>query len=229
MSHDSVQPIALLEVKQCDTSLDETPGEPIKTLFVSSDEHINSSECMKEITPQNSLKSDLDELYASLEVDKSFEIFACECGVCNICHEISAAILGEDILIPTTTCAENQGNSTILEFDTKNVDFSHKQPLSIAGKLLVEHLIKSHNTQLSFTICASLPPILSDSQAKCALSDFHTFVIADLPYVMVIPPKPPDFLLIFEFTCYLLFPISYVHSAERPPPKPPDMKATIPP
>jgi hypothetical protein len=88
MFHDNVQPVALLEVMQCDTSLDETLGEPIKTLFVSSDEHTNSSECMNEIIPQNSLKSDLDELYASFEVDKSFEIFYCQCDVYNICHEI---------------------------------------------------------------------------------------------------------------------------------------------
>jgi hypothetical protein len=115
-----------------------------------SDEHTNSSECMNEIIPQNSLKCDLDDLYASLEVDKSFENFACECGICNVCHEIGAAILGEDILIPTTTCTENQGNSTTLEFDTKNVDFSHKQPLSIAEKLLVEPPIKQCNMQLSF-------------------------------------------------------------------------------
>jgi hypothetical protein len=49
---------------QCD-SLDETPGEPIETMFVSSDEHKvsnkNSSEYMKAITPQNFLNSDLDE------------------------------------------------------------------------------------------------------------------------------------------------------------------------
>ncbi|MCH85528.1 hypothetical protein A2U01_0006374 [Trifolium medium] len=132
---------------QCD-SLDESPGESIKTVFVSSDEHkvrnINPSEFMKEITPQNFLKSDLDELYTSLEVDKSLEIFACECGVCNICREISAAILG-------------------------------------------------------------------------------------LPYVLAIPPKPPDFLLISRFSCYLLFPVSCIRSPERPPPKPPDMEATIPP
>jgi hypothetical protein len=160
MSHDDVQPVALLKVMQCDTSLDETPSESIKTLFVSSDEHTNSSECMNEIIPQNSLKYDLDELYASLEVDKSFEIFSCECGVCD---EISAAILGDDILMPTTTCAENQGNSTTLEFDNKNVDFIHNQPLSIAEKLLVEPPIKQCNKQLSFTICASLPPILFDS------------------------------------------------------------------
>ncbi|KAK2378057.1 hypothetical protein QL285_078659 [Trifolium repens] len=229
MLNDDVQPVALIEVMQCDTSLDETPGERIKTLFVSSDEHTNSSECMNEIIPQNSLKYDLDELYASLEVDKSFEIISCECGVCNVCHELSATILGEDILMPTTTCAEIPTNSITLEVDTKSVDFSNKLPLSIAEKLLVEHLIMPRNMQLSLTICASRPPILSDSQAKRGLSDFHTFVIADLPYVLAIPPKPPDFLLISKFTCYLLFLVSYVRSAERPPPKPPDMKATIPP
>jgi hypothetical protein len=38
MLHDDVQPVALLEVMQCD-SIDETPGEPIETIFVSSDEH----------------------------------------------------------------------------------------------------------------------------------------------------------------------------------------------
>jgi hypothetical protein len=108
MSHDNVQPVAPLAVMQCDTSLDDSPGEPIETLFSSSHEHkinnINSSECMKESTLQNFLQSDLDEL-TSLEVEKSSEIFVCECGVCNICHEINAAILGEDILLPPTTCA----------------------------------------------------------------------------------------------------------------------------
>ncbi|MCI86404.1 hypothetical protein A2U01_0107685, partial [Trifolium medium] len=49
--------------------------------------------------------------------------------------------------------------------------------------------------QLSFTICASLPPVLSDSQVKCGFSVFHAFVIAGLPFVLAIPPKPPDFLL----------------------------------
>jgi hypothetical protein len=229
MLNDDVQPVALLEVMQCDTNLHENQGEPIKTLFVSSDEHTNPSECMKEIIPQNSLKYDLDELYASLEVDKSFQLFSCECGICNVCHEISAAISGEYILMPPTTCAEIRGNSTTFEFDTKSVDFSHKQPLSIAEKLLVEPPIKQCNTQLSFTICAYLPPFSSDSQANRGLSDFHTFVIADLPYVLAIPPKPPNFLLISKFTCYLLFLVSYVRSAERPPPKPPDMKATVPP
>jgi hypothetical protein len=63
----------------------------------------------------------------------------------------------------TTTCAEIQANSTTLEFDNKNVDFIHNQPLSIAEKLLVEPPIKQCNKQLSFTICASLPPILFDS------------------------------------------------------------------
>ncbi|KAK2435138.1 hypothetical protein QL285_020214 [Trifolium repens] len=33
MLHDDVQPVALLEVMQCD-SLDESPGEPIETVFV---------------------------------------------------------------------------------------------------------------------------------------------------------------------------------------------------
>jgi hypothetical protein len=73
MLHDDVQPVALLEVMQCD-SLDETPGEPIETMFVSSDEHKvsnkNSSEYMKAITPQNFLNSDLDELYTSLDTTK---------------------------------------------------------------------------------------------------------------------------------------------------------------
>src|SRR4051812_43527960 len=230
MFHDDVQPVASL-LTRCDTSLDEFPGEPIKTMFVSYDELIernkNSSECMKEIMPQNLFKSDLDELYTSLEVDNSLEIFACECGVCNVCLEISAAILGEDSLMPTTTCAEILANSTTLEFDTKNVDIFHKQPLSIAELFLVETLIKQNNMELSFTICASLPPILSNSLAKCGFSILHTFVIAGLPYVQTIPPKPPDFLLIFKFTCYLLFPISCVRNSERHPPKTPDMKATF--
>jgi hypothetical protein len=64
----------------------------------------------------------LDELFTSLE------IFACKYGVCNVCHEISAIILGEDILMSTTTCVEIQKNSITLEFDSKNVNFSHKQP-----------------------------------------------------------------------------------------------------
>src|SRR3954471_18830604 len=122
MFHDDVQPVASL-LTRCDTSLDEFPGEPIKTMFVSYDELIernkNSSECMKEIMPQNLFKSDLDELYTSLEVDNSLEIFACECGVCNVCLEIIAAILGEHSLMPTTTCAEILANSTTLEFDKK--------------------------------------------------------------------------------------------------------------
>ncbi|KAK2420531.1 hypothetical protein QL285_031246 [Trifolium repens] len=226
--HDDVQPVALLEVMQCD-SLDETPGEPIETMFVSSDEHKvsnkNSSEYMKAITPQNFLNSDLDELYTSLEVDKSLEIFACECGVCNICREISAAILGEDILMPTTTCAEIPTNSITLEVDTKSVDVSRKQPFSIAKRLLVEPVIKPRNKHLSFTICAPLPHVLSDSQTKCGFSNFHTFASAGLPYVLTIPPKPPDFLLISRFTCYLFFPVSCIRSPERPPAKPPDMEA----
>ncbi|KAK2402888.1 hypothetical protein QL285_052374 [Trifolium repens] len=233
MLNDDVQPFALLEVIQCDTCLDETPGEPIKTLFSSSDEqkinNLNSSECMKEITPQNFLKSDLDELYTSLVVDKSLEIFPCECGVCNVCHEISAAILGEDILMPPTTCAEIQENPIVVEFDTKHVDFNHKQSLPIAETVFVEHLIKPRNLQLPFAICASLPPILSDSQANSELCDFHAFAIAGFPYVHAIPPKPPDFSLISKFTCYLLFPIPRVRSLVRPPRKPPDMKDTIPP
>ncbi|KAK2416476.1 hypothetical protein QL285_038870 [Trifolium repens] len=231
MFHDDVQPVALLEVMQCDTSVDETPGEPIETILVSIDEHkisnINSCECMEEITPQNFLKSHIDDLYTSLGVDKSSEIFACECGVCNVCCEINAAILGEDILMPTTTCAEIQENPIVVEFDTKHVDFNHKQPLPIA--VFVEHLIKPRNLQLPFAICASLPPILSVSQANSELSNFHTFVIAGLPYVHVIPPKPPDFSLISKFTCYLLFPIPRVRSLERPPRKPPDVKDTTPP
>jgi hypothetical protein len=171
------------------------------------------------------LKSDLDELYTSLEVDKSLEIFSCECGVCNVCHEISAAILGEDILMPTTTCAEIPTNSITLEVDTKSVDVSRKQPFSIAKRLLVEPVIKPRNKHLSFTICAPLPHVLSDSQTKCGFSNFHTFASADLPYVLTIPPKPPDFLLISRFTCYLLFPVSCIRSPERPPAKPPDMEA----
>jgi hypothetical protein len=100
MFHDDVKLVALLEVIQCDTSLEESPGEPIEIEFVSSIEHkirnISSSECMKEIIPENFLKSNIDELYVrtSLEVDKSFEIFDCQCGVCNVCHEINASILG---------------------------------------------------------------------------------------------------------------------------------------
>ena len=181
---------------------------------------------MEEITPQNSFEYDIDELHTSLEVDKSFEIFSCECGVCNACLEINAAILSEDILMPTTTCAEIQANTITLVVDSKNVDFSRKKPLTIEKKLLVEPLIKPRNMQLSFTICASLPPNLSDSQTNRGLSDFHAFVIAGVPYVLAIPPKPPDFLLISKFICYLLFPVSCIRSAERPPPKPPDMKAT---
>jgi hypothetical protein len=72
----------------------------------------------------------------------------------------------EDILMPQTTCAEIQKNSIVVEFDDKSVDFSYNKPVSIADKLLVELLITPCNMQLSFTICVSLPPILSDSQAK---------------------------------------------------------------
>jgi hypothetical protein len=136
-------------------------------MFISSNEHKvsnkNSSECMKETIPQSPLKSDLNELYTPLKVDKPLEIFAFEYGVCNVCHEISAAVSGEDILMPQIPCVEIQANSTTLEFDTKNVDFSHKQPWSIVEKLLVEPLIKPSNMQLSLTIYASLPPNLADS------------------------------------------------------------------
>jgi hypothetical protein len=191
--------------------------------------NLNSSECMKEITPQNFFKSDLDELYTSLEVDKSLEIFPCECGVCNVCCEINAAILGEDILMPTTTCAEIQNNSILVEFDTKSVDVSRNRPFSILEKLLAEPLIEPHKMQWSFAIRASLPPILYDSQANCGFCDFHTFVSAGLSYVLAIPPKPPDLLLIFKFTCCLFSPVSYIRSVERPPPKPLDVKDTIPP
>ncbi|KAK2428990.1 hypothetical protein QL285_027468 [Trifolium repens] len=229
MLHDDVQPVALLEVMQCDTSLDETPGEPIETIHVSIDEHkisnINSSECMEEITPQNFLKSHIDELYTSLEVDKSSEIFACKCGVCNVCHEINTTILGEDILMPQTTCAEIQYNSILVEFDTKSVDVSCNRPFSIPEKLLAELLIEPHKMQWSFAIRASLPPILYDSQANCGFCDFHTFVSAGLSYVLAIPPKPPDLLLIFKFTYCLFFPVSYIRSVERHPPKPPDIEA----
>ncbi|KAK2422885.1 hypothetical protein QL285_033380 [Trifolium repens] len=197
MFHDDVKPVALLEVMQCDTSLDETPGEPTETILVSIDEHkisnINSSECMEEITPHNFLKSHIDELYTSLEVDKSSEIFSCNCGVCNVCHDINAAIVGEEILMPTTTCARIQKNSIVVEFHTKSVDVSCNQQLPIVENLLVESLIKPRNMQLSFAICASLPPILFVSQANSELCDFHAFAIAGLPYVHAIPPKPPDF------------------------------------
>jgi hypothetical protein len=39
-----------------------------------SDEHTNSSECINEIIPQKTLKYDLDELYAFLEVDNLLKI-----------------------------------------------------------------------------------------------------------------------------------------------------------
>jgi hypothetical protein len=148
---------------------------------------------MKEIIPQNFLKSDLDELYTSLEIDQYSEVFAYECGVCNDCREINAAILGEDILMPQTTCAEIQKNSTVVVFDNKSVDFSYNKPVSILEKLLMEPLIKPRNMHLSFTICASLPPVSSSSQANYEFCDFHAFLITDLPYVLAIPPKPPDF------------------------------------
>ncbi|KAK2449864.1 hypothetical protein QL285_009019 [Trifolium repens] len=164
MFHDDVQPVALLEVMQCDTSLEETP-----------------------------------------------------------------AIVGEEILMPTTTCARIQKKLIVVEFDTKSVDVSSNQQLPIVENLLVESLIKPRNMQLSFAICASLPPILSVSQANSELCDFHAFAIAGLPYVHAIPPKPPDFSLISKFTCYLLFPIPRVRSLEMPPRKPPDMKDKIPP
>ncbi|MCI16518.1 hypothetical protein A2U01_0037662, partial [Trifolium medium] len=82
MLHEDVQPVALLEVMQCDTSLGE-----------------------------------------------------------------SSDILGEESLIPPNTCANIQENSVTVEFDTKNVDFSRKQPLSIAKKLSVEPLLKPRNMQ----------------------------------------------------------------------------------
>jgi hypothetical protein len=160
MFHDDVQHVALLEVMQCDTSLEETP-----------------------------------------------------------------AIVGEEILMPTTTCARIQKNLIVVEFDTKSVDVSSNQQLPIVENLLVESLIKPRNMQLSFAICASLPPILSVSQANSELCDFHAFAIAGLPYVHAIPPKPPDCLLKGKFACYLLLPVTYIRSVERPPPKPSDMKA----
>ncbi|GAU15609.1 hypothetical protein TSUD_108680 [Trifolium subterraneum] len=85
------------------------------------------------------------------------------------------AILGEEILIPAITCADFQENSVTIEFDTKSVDLSRKQPLFIAGKMLVEPLIKPRNMLLSFTICA---PILSGSQANYEFCDFYAFVSA---------------------------------------------------
>ncbi|KAK2444099.1 hypothetical protein QL285_015152 [Trifolium repens] len=129
--------------------------------------------------------------------------------------------------MPQTTCAEIQKNSIVVEFDDKSVDFSYNKPVSIADKLLVELLITPCNMPLSFTICVSLPPILSDSQANFGFCDFHAFVIAGLPYVLAIPPVPPDSPLIFMFTCHLPFPISCVPRLERPQPKPPDMAAII--
>ncbi|CAJ2661899.1 unnamed protein product [Trifolium pratense] len=181
------------------------------------DNHVatNSTDTINtETGPQESkVQSDLDELYAALGIDQSAEIFSCECGICNVCLEINAAILGEDILMLPTTCAQIQENSIAVDFDTKSVDLSYHRPFSIAKKLLVEPLIKPHNMQLFFTIYASLPPILSDSQAQFGFSVFHVFVIAG----------PPYFVLLYKFTCYLLFLVSCVHSAERPPPKPPDM------
>ncbi|MCI51899.1 hypothetical protein A2U01_0073143, partial [Trifolium medium] len=54
----------------------------------------------------------------------------------------------------------------------------------------------------------------------------HAFVIAGPPYALAIPPKPPDFLLKGKSTCHLLLPVTCIRSVERPPPKPPDMKAT---
>ena len=231
MLHDNVQPIAPLEVISCDASLDETPGEPIEILFVSPDEHELSkkisSECMKEIIPKNSLKFDQDEFYTTLEIDKPLENFACECGVCDSCREINAAISGEGMLILTTTCAEIKENSINVECETRKVDFIHEQPFSIEHKLLVEPLIKTYNMQLSFNNCASPPPNLCASQAKYGFPKFQTFVITGLPYVKAIPPKPPDLSVMSEFAYYLLLPISYVRSAERPPPKPPDKEAAM--
>jgi hypothetical protein len=309
MSRDDVQPVSLLEVTQCDTCLDDSPGKPIKIVFVSSNEHKvsdkNSSECVKEdlfdslmddecidefnadfpsITgfddnftcqnctnaeicsmcaefnddyvvtndtdtyntstnntntvanvdilagpstiPQDStIQSDLDELNIAVGVDKSSEIFSCECGVCNACCEINAAISGEEILMPTTICAEIQGNSATLQFDTNDVDFSHNQAFSIVEKLLVEPLIKPRKLLWSFVICASIPPILYDTQANCGFCDIHVFVSAGLQYLLAIPPKPPDCLLKVKFACYLLLPVTCIRSVERPPPKPPDRKA----
>jgi len=115
MLHDDVQHIPLLKVIACDVSFDETPGEPNKTSYVSCDDHkLNkkiSSECMKEIVPQTFLDYDQDEFYSVLEIEKSLEISACECGVCNTCHDISASILGEDRLMLTTTCAKIKEDS----------------------------------------------------------------------------------------------------------------------
>ncbi|MCI28984.1 hypothetical protein A2U01_0050188 [Trifolium medium] len=128
--------------------------------------------------------------------------------------------------MPTTTCAENSASSITLKVDTKSVDVSRKQPLSIAKRLLVEPLIKPSNMQWSFAICASLPPILTDSQSNCGFCDFHAIVIAGSTYVLAIPPKPPDLLLISKFTCCLFLPVSYIRSVERPPPKPPDIEAS---
>jgi hypothetical protein len=84
------------------------------------------------------------------------------------------------------------------------VDVSRNRPFSIAEKLLAEPLIEPDKMQWSFAIRASLPPILYDSQANCGSCDFHAFVSAGLPYVLAIPPKPPDCLLKGKFACYLL-------------------------
>jgi hypothetical protein len=59
---------------------------------------------------------------------------------------------------------------------------SHNQAFSIVEKLLVEPLIKPRKLLWSFVICASIPPILYDSQANCGFCVFDAFLIADLPY-----------------------------------------------
>jgi hypothetical protein len=156
MLHDDVQHIALLEVTACDVSLDESPGEPNKTSYVSCHDHeLNkkiSSECMEEIVPQNFLEYDQDEFYNAIEIEKSLEISTCKCGVCNTCHEIGESILGEDWLMLATTCAKIKENSINVESETRKVDFIHGQPLSITKKLMVKSLINPYNLKLSFTI-----------------------------------------------------------------------------
>ena len=93
--------------------------------------------------------------------------------------------------------------------------------------MLVKPLIKPCYLNLSFTICPSFPSNLYRSHAKRAFSDFPTFVIAGLPYVKAIPSNPPDLLLMSKFSYNLHFPISCVRSAERPPPKPPDLEVAM--
>ncbi|XP_058777081.1 uncharacterized protein LOC131651432, partial [Vicia villosa] len=105
------------------------------------------------------------------------------------------------------------------------LQYSDKFSSISVKKVQGEQIISGvHQIQENVMFHDDVQPVASLELTRCdtSLDEFP-----GLPYVQTIPPKPPDFLLISKFTCYLLFPVSCVRSAERPPPKPPDMKVTF--